>query len=28
VDFLITDAGLAQEYVDWVTGLGIGIIYA
>lgn len=28
VDFLITDAGLAPEYVAWVTGLGIEIIYA
>ncbi|SOE96367.1 DeoR C terminal sensor domain-containing protein [Burkholderia sp. D7] len=28
IDYLITDTGLEQKYVYWVTGNGIEIIYA
>ena len=28
IDYLITDTGLEQKYVDWIKGNGIEIIYA
>lgn len=28
VDYLITDTGLAKEFVEWVEGLGVKIIFA
>lgn len=28
IDYLITDEGLDAEFADWITGLGIKILYA